>query len=141
MPDNLRWSTSLPIRPPTMELKGMTERSPHDDLPETARAAFADRTLLSLPKTAALLNVHRETLSRMVTEGQITARQKGKGVKRRQFVFSIADIARYLRSAHRAEKRESDQRINLMYALSARRPGSPKVSITIRQRRKTKTKT
>ena len=71
---------------------------PYDDLPETVRTAFANRTLLTLPEVARLLTMDVKTPLRHVEANDITCRYKGAGAKRRHRVFTIADVSNYLRS-------------------------------------------
>ena len=70
---------------------------PFDDLPATVHAAFQGRTLLSAKELASLLEVDPDTLRRHIKNGDITGRTKGVGKVRRRWVFTIADVAKYLR--------------------------------------------
>jgi hypothetical protein len=116
------------------------ERSPYDDLPETVLAALADRTLLSLPGTASLLNLDRGTLRRMLDRGDITARQKGVGSTKIRFVFTIADVARYLRSTHTIEQDRHDLLAHLRATLGRRPPGRGTMNVTLARRRSRRAK-
>jgi hypothetical protein len=110
------------------------ENSPYEDLPEPVRVSFANCSLLSLRKTAALLNMDRKTLRRMLDRGDITARQKGYGLKKPRIVFTIADVAGYLRTTFKSRDSELLVRLrNMPY--SAPRKGTMNVS-WVRPRRK-----
>ncbi len=116
----------------------MVEYSPYD-LPEGVLKAFADCTLLSLARTAALLNMDRATLRRMLNRGDITARQKGVGSKKLRFVFTIADVAKYLRSTHTVETCRYDLLDHLRSRLTHRTSG-PRVNVTLVRRKRKKPK-
>jgi hypothetical protein len=67
-----------------------------DDLPETVRTAFAERTLLGAPEVARLLEIDPKTLRRHIANGDISFRVKGFGRVKPRRVFTITDIAKFL---------------------------------------------
>jgi hypothetical protein len=73
-----------------------------DELPESIRAAFADRTLLSLPEVARLLEMYPQTLREMADQGKISWRTKGTGRVAPRRYFGIDDVARLWHTMRRA---------------------------------------
>jgi hypothetical protein len=78
---------------------------PFDDLPATVQAAFQGRTMLTAKELASLLEMDPDTLRRHIKNGDIKGRTKGTGRVRRHWVFTIADVANYLRRTEAPEVR------------------------------------
>jgi hypothetical protein len=106
----------------------MLRQSIYDDLPETIQSAFSEQTLLSLREIARLLDMDRGTFSKLVANGNITGRLKGTGRRRRHWVFSIADVAGYLRSKQSVERRD-EQILDLLAGQRSFKIGTMNVSI------------
>jgi hypothetical protein len=116
----------------------MSQHSPYDDLPNTVLAAFAKRTMLTATEVARLLEMDPDTLRYHVRNGEITGRIKGAGKVKPRWVFTIADVARYLRSTQTVRMRDDD-RLEYLRALSAQYPsrGSKvKMNIALRKPRR-----
>jgi hypothetical protein len=113
------------------------EKSPYEDLPEKILAAFADRTMLSLGELARVLEMDRETLKKIRERGDITGRIKGVGRVKRHWVFTIADVAKYLRSTHaNKDPNKSLDYLQAQLAHASLRPGTR--IILLKPRRKSK---
>lgn len=76
---------------------------PFDDLPATVQEAFQGRTMLTAKELASLLEMDPDTLRRHIKNGDIKGRTKGTGRVRRHWVFTIADVANYLRRTETPE--------------------------------------
>jgi len=68
-----------------------------------ARDEMRSPERLRLGELARVLEMDRETLNRNCERGDITGRIKGVGRVKRHWVFTIADVAKYLRSTHAVE--------------------------------------
>lgn len=109
----------------------------YDDTPETVRAAFANRTMLSLPEVAKLLEMDRRTLRNQIVNGEITARLKGAGQTRRRWAFTITDVAKYLHGTNTSDVRRSFHGLAAALARGPLKLGTMNVRLA-RPRRKAK---
>ena len=125
----------MPLKIVLDETKGIDMAD--DDVPENVRLAFADRTLLSVPEVVALLGIDAKTLRKHIANGDLPGRIKGTGTVRRHWVFTIADVAKFLapKPPARASFLEIDHRIP---KLPRRTPmvRGPTMNINLRIRRK-----
>ena len=76
---------------------------PFDDLPATVQAAFQGRATLPAKELASLLEMDVDTLRKHIKNGDIRGRTKGVGKVRRHWIFTIADVAKYLRRTEAPE--------------------------------------
>jgi hypothetical protein len=119
----------------------MLQTSPYDDLPDAVRMAFSNRAVLSAPEIARLLEMDPKTLRRHLARGDITARQKGFGNICRRWVFTIADVAKYLRRIEDIASRREESLDALRVTLARGLPKGATMNVTLRRRRiKAKTK-
>ncbi len=75
----------------------MSESGGFDDVPETIRQAFAGHPYLSTPKVARALEIDGGTLRKHTAAGDITCHYKGLGIRRPRRVYTLADVAGFLR--------------------------------------------
>jgi len=68
-----------------------------EDVPESIRTAFEGHPYLSAPKVAALLEMDIKTLRKHTDADDIRCRYKGIGVRRPHRVYTLADVAEFLR--------------------------------------------
>jgi hypothetical protein len=99
----------------------MSGLPPYDDLPETVQAAFRGRTMLSIKELALVLEMHPKTLRRHIMNGDISGRVKGVGKVNQRWVFTIADVAKYLRQTQTFHARGAEAEAASFLAREGRR--------------------
>lgn len=64
-------------------------------VPDKVRAAFQDRSTLTVPELARSMEMDVKTLRRHIRDGQMPCHLKGTGSVRRHVVFTLSDVAAF----------------------------------------------
>lgn len=95
-------------------------------IPAKVLAAFAERSTLSMPELAAVVEMDLKTLAKHRVAGNLPVRLKGFGIQRKHYLCTLEDVATFYtnltRAAQPAPALETGRRMRVNCRPAKRKP-------------------